>query len=122
MEKEENIIEVDSCSESWEPRISRLAIASAVFGILGPFCSGAAWIASVNNFVVKSNFIMTLLSCGVASIVGLLLGTRSLEQIKSSEGRLLGREYAIVGTATSGVWLFLIFIGLFLPVIYSVNS
>jgi hypothetical protein len=54
--------------------------------------------------------------------LGLLLGTKSLAQIKSSQEQLLGKEYAVVGAATSALWLFLIFVGLFLPVIYSVNS
>jgi len=122
MENEENIIQADVVSQSREPRVSSLAIASAVFGILGPFSSGAMWIASINDFVIRSHFMMAVFSCGVASILGLLLGTKALLQIKSSEGRLTGREYAIVGTATSAIWLFLIFVGLFLPVIHSVNS
>lgn len=121
MENEENIIEIEDSSQS-KPRTSKLAITSAVFGMLAPFSSGTMWIASVNNFVIRSHFIMTLFSCGVASILGLLLGTKSLDQIKNSEGQLIGKEYAIIGTTTSVIWLFLIFVGLFLPVIYSVNS
>jgi len=121
MENEENIIETKDSSQS-KPRTSKLAIISAAFGILGPFSSGTMWIASVNDFVIRGHFIMTLFSCGVASILGLVLGTKSFDQIKNSEGRLIGKEYAIIGTTTSAIWLFLIFVGIFLPVIYSVNS
>ena len=122
MENEENIMETDAVIQSREPRVSRLAVTSAVFGMLGPFSSGVMWIASINDFVIRRHFVMTLFSCGVASIAGLVLGTKSLEQVDSSEGQLIGREYAIVGIAASAVWLFLIFVGLFLPVIHSVNS
>jgi len=122
MQNEENIIQTDALIQSTEPRVSRLAVTSAVFGMLGPFSSGVMWIASINDFVIRRHFIMTLFSCGLASLAGLLLGTKSLEQVDSSEGQLTGREYAIVGIAASAVWLFLIFVGLFLPVIHSVNS
>ena len=122
MEDEQNIIAINDISETQKTQTSKLAVTSAIFGMLGPFSSGIMWIASVNNFIIKGHFIMTLLSCGVASILALLLGEKSLDQIKNSAGQLIGREYAIVGTVTAAVWLLLISIGLFLPVIYSVNS
>lgn len=122
MQNEEVITETEVDLQSQMPRISKLAITSVVFGISGPFSSGVTWIASVNNFVIGSHFVMVIFSCGVASILGLLLGVRSLEQIRNSEDKLIGREYAIVGTVTSAVWLFLVFVGLFLPTIHSINS
>ena len=43
MVNEETISEIYSDAESREPRISKLAVTSMVFGILGPFSSGAMW-------------------------------------------------------------------------------
>lgn len=122
MQCQENTVETGIIPESEESRTSKLAILSAAFGILGPFSAGAMWIASVNNFVIRSHLVMTILSCGVISLLGLLLATKSFEKIRNSEGHLTGREYAIVGNFTSAAWLLLISVGLLLPVIHSVNS
>jgi hypothetical protein len=119
--EEENIAETDISVQS-EPKTSRLAIASMVFGILGPLSGGAMWIASVNNFVIRTNFVVALFSCGVPSMLGLILGMKSLEQIDNSEGQLLGREYAIAGVAISVVWIVLVLLGLLLPALFSINS
>lgn len=122
MEIEEAISEIDTDTLTQQPRISKLAVTSIVFGALGPLSGGAIWIASENDFVIKTNFIVTLCSCGVLSLLGLILGMKSLEQIDSSEGQLLGREYAIAGAVTSAVWMFLVLLGLLLPVLFSINS
>jgi hypothetical protein len=54
--------------------------------------------------------------------VGLILGIKALERIERSEGRLLGREYAVGGIVISAVWMVLILAGLLLPALFYVNS
>jgi hypothetical protein len=118
----ENTVETDAAPESVQPRSSGFAFFSAILGILGPFSAGVMWIASVNNFVIRANLIMTFFACGLTSLLGLLLAIISFEQIRGSEGSLKGREYAVIGTCTSAAWLLMVCIGLLLPVIHSVNS
>jgi hypothetical protein len=123
--KEEAVSEIDTDSQSQKPRISRLAITSLAFGVLGPFCFGAMWIVSLLSFhdlVVASPYIMTPFACGVAWILGIVLGMKSLEQIEKSEGQLVGKWYAMAGIFISGVWMVLILAGFLLPALYYVNS
>lgn len=120
---EEIINEIDINSQSTKPVISRLAIISAMFGILGPFFTGAMWIVTCNNFsTLGSLLVIAPFSCGLTWILGIVLGIKVLKQIESSQGQLVGREYAIVGIFTSALWMLLIFMVLFLPMIYCVNS
>lgn len=122
MVNEEIIDEIDSILRS-RLKTSKLAIISMVFGILGPFSAGAMWIVSYSNFLnVGSPLIIFPFSCGIAWILGLALGVKSLEQINDSEGQLHGKEYALVGIITSTVWMIVILICLLLPAIYSINS
>lgn len=122
MVNEEVISEIDTILQS-KPKTSKLAIVSIVFGILGPFSAGTMWLASCSNFLkIGSPLIISFFSCGVAWIIGLASGIKSLEQINSSEGQLHGEECAIVGIVTSTVWMLLILVGFLLPTIYSVNS
>ena len=67
-----------------EPKTSGMAIASLVLGICG--------------FVV----------CGIAGIVGLILGIVGLSSIKKSAGQLKGEGLAIAGIAVSSVSIVLI--------------
>ena len=67
-----------------EAKTSGLAITSLVLGILG------------------------LVSCGVTSLVGLILGIIALAKIKASGGRLSGNGLAIAGICVSGVFLLMI--------------
>ena len=91
MVNEETINEIDIDARSQKPEIYRLAIASMVFGMLGPFCAGAMLILSFNDFfIIHDSLIVVLFSCGVSWILGLLLGGKSLEQISNSEGQLAG--------------------------------
>jgi hypothetical protein len=69
------------------PKTSGLAIASLVLGILG------------------------IVSCGLASIPGLILGIVSLVRIRRSRGALGGRGFAIAGTIVSVVFILLGFLG-----------
>jgi prepilin-type processing-associated H-X9-DG protein len=62
-------------------KTSRLAITSLVLGVLG------------------------LVSCGITSLVGLVLGIVALVKINKSQGRLSGGGLAIAGIAVSGVLL-----------------
>jgi prepilin-type processing-associated H-X9-DG protein len=65
------------------PKTSALAIASLVLGPLG------------------------LLTCGIASLVGLILGIIALVRINNSQGRIGGQGLALAGTVVSGVFLLL---------------
>lgn len=110
-------------SQPQEVKVSKLAVASMVFAILGPFSTGALWIVSLSDFLsVGDPTIITLFSCSLAWILGLVLGIKSLEQIESSQGQLLGREYALVGIIVSAIWMILILAALLLPASFSVNS
>ena len=74
-------------------RTSRLAIASLVLGICG------------------------LVSCGITSLVGLILGLVALVKINKSRGQQSGQGLAIAGIVVSGVFLLMIPIwaGMLLP-------
>lgn len=127
MEKEEVISETDSNSQSQKLKTSRLAITSMVFAILGPFLFAPMLILlfyglSFYDLITQSPCIMTLFSCILAWILGLVLGIKSLGQIDNSQGLLVGRAYAIAGIAISLAWILSILGGLFFPALYYVNS
>ncbi|UCG57376.1 MAG: hypothetical protein JSU70_21225 [Phycisphaerales bacterium] len=123
MVDEETMNEVSVEAENETPRISKLAIASTVFGLFGPFYCGAMWILSLNDFfAIPSAHVVALFACGGAWILGILLGKKSLEQIENSEGQLIGREYAVVGVVISTAWMLLILVVVLLPALHSVNS
>ena len=65
------------------PKASRLAIASLVLGCLG------------------------LLTCGITSLVGLVLGIIALGRINKSQGQLGGKGVALAGTIVSAACLLL---------------
>ena len=122
---EEAISETDISRQDQKPQISVLAMMSMMFGILGPLTFGAMWIESSLSFhelIMASPLITALLPCGVAWILGLILGTKSLDQITNSEGQLAGKGYAIAGITISAVWMVLVLAVLILPALYSVNS
>lgn len=59
MENEETVSETDTGLQSQELKISKLAIASIAFGVLGPFSSGAMWVLSFSNFLtIGKSFIV----------------------------------------------------------------
>ena len=127
MENEEVISETDSNSQSQKLKTSRLAITSMVFAILGPFLFAPMLILlfyglSFYDLITQSPYIMTLFSCILAWILGLVLGIKSLGQIDNSQGLLVGRAYAIAGIAISLAWILSILGGLFFPALYYVNS
>jgi hypothetical protein len=127
MENEEVISETDSNSQSQKLKTSRLAITSMVFAILGPFLFGPMLILlfyglSFYDLITQSPYRMTLFSCILAWILGLILGIKSLGQIDNSQGLLVGRAYAIAGIAISLAWILSILGGLFFPALYYVNS
>jgi hypothetical protein len=66
------------------PKTSSLAVTSLVLGVLG------------------------LLTCGLTSLVGLVLGIVALVRINKSQGQLRGQGLAIAGTIVSAVFLLLI--------------
>ena len=123
METQENINEIHGEQASPRPRISALAVTSIVFGILGPFIAGIMWVTSFNDFITVNNpYIMAILSCGLAWILGLVFGVKSLEKIENSHGHLVGKECAVTGVIVSTLWMFLILICIILPAIYTINS
>jgi len=65
------------------PKTSRLAVTSLVLGCLG------------------------LLTCGITSLVGLVLGIIALVRINQSKGQLGGQGLALAGTIVSAVFLLL---------------
>ena len=96
-----------------------------VFGILAPFCFGAMWIISFlpsHELITASRYIMAVFSYIVAWILGLVLGMKSLEQIKNSGEQLIGRAYAAVGISISAAWMVLMVARFLLPALYYVNS
>ncbi len=122
MVNEKVVIETDAILQS-KPKISKLAIVSVVFGILGPFAAGTMWCVSRSYFLnTERPLITSTFSYSIAWILGLALGIKSLEQINCSEGQLHGKEYAIVGVVTSIVWMLLVLVCFILPSIFSVNS
>jgi prepilin-type processing-associated H-X9-DG protein len=65
-------------------KTSGLAIASLVLGILGMF------------------------TCGISSVVGLILGIVAMGRVKKSNGALEGHGLALAGTIVSGVFIFML--------------
>jgi len=123
MQDEEIIDENFMEAVSAEPRVSGLAIGSLIFGMLGPFFGGSMWVLSFNDFIAtKDGIAIGVFSCGIAWILGLILGAKSIEQIEGSEGRLFGKEYAVVGTVASAVWMILIVVGVLMPALFCINS
>jgi hypothetical protein len=119
----EEIINGSDAALQSKSETSKMAILSAVFGILGPLSAGIMWLTSQSQSLnTGSTLIAPFFSYGIGWILGLVSGVKSLEQIENSEGRLHGKEYAIVGIVTSAVWLFLILTFFLLPTIFSVNS
>jgi len=66
------------------PKASGLAIASLILGCLG------------------------LLTCGITSLVGLVLGIIAMVRISKSQGRMGGQGLALAGTIVSAVFLLLV--------------
>ena len=110
-------------SQNIQQSICKLAIASLALGIIGPFTAGALWVLSLNNFLnIGKPVVFAVLSCGPAWMLGLVFGIAALKKIDINKGYLVGKEYAVTGIIISAAWMFLVFLSLFLPVIYSVDS
>ncbi len=100
-----------------------MAIASVVFGELGPFCAGVVWIVTFNDFITIDNpVIIGFFSCAVTWILGLVFGIKSLKLICKSQGQLIGKEYALAGIVISAAWMLTVLAAIILPGIYYVNS
>jgi prepilin-type processing-associated H-X9-DG protein len=84
---------VPAAAPAAPPKTSGMAVASLVLGICG------------------------LLSCGITSLVGLILGIVALVRINKSRGQQSGQGLAIAGIVVSGVFLLMIPIwaGMLLP-------
>ena len=110
-----------SCPET--PKLSKLALTSLVLAAMGPMSAGAMWVGSFNDFpdVANPQFV-AIFSCGPAWILAVLLGTRALKVICQSQGRLVGREYALAAIVISAAWMIHVFVALLLPALFSINS
>ena len=96
-----------------------------VLGILAPCCFFAVWIVSFfssHGIITVGRYIMTVFSCSVAWILGLVLGMKSLEQIRNSEQHLIGSAYAVVGISISALWIALLVVRFLLPALFYVVS
>jgi prepilin-type processing-associated H-X9-DG protein len=82
------------------PKTSGLAIASLVLGLLG------------------------LVSCGITSLVGLVLGIVALNKINKSQGRIAGNGLAIAGIIASGIFMLMlpIYAAMLLPALAKAKS
>lgn len=79
-------------------RISGLAIASLVLGILGP------------------------VTFAISAMVGLILGIKALNQVRRSDGELRGRGLALAGTIISALFLLTMPVAMFLLVLANEKS
>jgi len=91
---------VPTAAPSAPPKTSGMAIASLVLGICG------------------------LISCGITSLVGLILGIVALGKINKSRGQQSGQGLAIAGIVVSGVCLLMLPIGagMLLPALAQAKS
>lgn len=65
---------------------------------------------------------MIAFSYSVTWILGLVLGLKSLENIRNSEQHLVGKTYAFVGISISAVWMIVLIARFLLPALFYVNS
>jgi len=104
--------ETEAKAQGQKPKISKLAIASLVFGLLGPLSYLAIKIiSSRSDIYLMSSWLgaIGLFSLGFAWIPGLLFGAASIGLIKHRRGRLTGKKYANTGLLISTVWVIFIF-------------
>ena len=108
---------------------SKLAVMSMIFGLLAPICFGLVWIAtlissylSYDGLITVGRYILISFSYSAAWILGLMLGLKSLEKIRNSEQRLVGKAYAFVGISLSAVWMIVLIARFLLPALFYVNS
>ncbi len=129
MVTEETINDVISDIINNKIKTSKLAVMSMVFGLLAPVCFGAVWITSLfssylsyDGLITMGRYILISFSYSAAWILGLMLGLKSLEKIRKSEQRLVGKAYAFIGISISAVWMVLLIARFLLPALFYVNS
>ncbi|MDH4239360.1 MAG: hypothetical protein OEW48_07335 [Phycisphaerae bacterium] len=125
MEMERNIGDIFSDIINQKAKTSKMAVTSMVMGILAPCCFFAVWIVSFfssHGIITVGRFIITAFSCSLAWILGLVLGMKSLEQIRNSEQHLIGTAYAVVGISISALWIALLLVRFLLPALFYVVS
>jgi hypothetical protein len=108
-------------------KISRLAVLSALFGIVGSFSFGPMLILlfyglSFYRVIAQSPFITAIFSCGIAWILAIVLGIKSLEKIDHSKQQLVGKKYAMMGILISVAWMVFVLVAFLWPAFYYVNS
>ena len=125
MEMERNIGDIFSDIINQKAKTSKMAVTSMVLGILAPCCFFAVWIVSFfssHGIITVGRYIMAAFSCSVAWILGLVLGMKSLEQIRNSEQHLIGTAYAVVGISISALWIALLVVRFLLPALFYIVS
>jgi len=107
-------------SQELKAKISKIAVWSMVFGLMGP-CSIVVtmivdllllWLFNCRLGITGS---VILFAYGPAWILGLAFGIKSLRKINNSNGQLLGKRYAITGISTSLVVMFTVLFTVFVP-------
>jgi TctA family transporter len=125
MEMERNIGDIFSDIINQKAKTSKMEVTSMVLGFLAPCCFFAVWIVSFfssHGIITVGRYIMTAFSCSVAWILGLVLGMKSLEQIRNSEQHLIGNTYAVVGISISAIWIALLVVRFLLPALFYMVS
>ncbi len=123
MNNSENIIQNNNECFEEKPKLSKLALSAIALAAMGPMSAGAMWIGSFNDFPAIANpQAVAIFSCGPAWILAVLFGTRALKVICQSQGRLIGREYAMGAIVISAVWMILVLVALLMPALFSINS
>lgn len=95
-------------TQDQEPKISRLAIVSMAFGILGLFILAFKVVVVLYPYQIKVLFRNI---AGLLGIVGLVLGAVAFERIKKSKWVLKGSTFAILGIVFTASVLHLWLIG-----------
>lgn len=102
----------DNNSQDQEPKTSRLAVAALVCALLGPLSPYLAPLLYLGEAVFGP---LLSLFFFAACLFGLLLGITSLRHIRTSNGRLTGKECAIAAIVISLVWILITFGGVVFP-------
>ena len=96
---------LDYAPPEFKPRRSKLAIASLFMPIAGILAG--IWVTKLISgpFHSRRGDFLGLLTMFIASLVGLVCAVVAMHRIRRSDGRLIGRQIAIVAIAFATVFL-----------------
>ena len=107
------MMETDNNTQSQKPKTCRLAIVAIAFGFFGLFYFGTsaivwlnsdpAWRLAISNCMIGilSSYDWGTFCVPLASVLGIINGVLSLNEIKKSDGLLTGRGIAIAAVIMS---------------------